>query len=250
MSHFVYIYRDKSGKARYVGYGENSARALSHMTQTHNLKLEELLKSQNLTLEIAGPFDSRETGMAVETALISAVAPDANIARGHAQYRFRPLGVPLEFAKRIAAPPLTLGDLQEVLAKHKSPQFLCVKVTEEEFSDGRRPYDPANPPDDKSIVNRMVKYWPLASKRKMWMENPAQSPAILLAIYGSPGAQFIVAAAAINSNGWPKMVSEDEVPLLKPWNLDVSQLRGRRIEKEAGLKFNLDGVKLFPKLSP
>ena len=84
----------------------------------------------------------------------------------------------------------------------------------------------------------------------MWMSNPAQSPAILLAIYGSPGAQFVVAAAAINRNGWPKMVSDDEVPLIKPWNLDMSELRGRRIEYEAGLKFNLKGVLIFPKLSP
>ncbi len=247
MNHFVYIYRDKSGKARYVGYGENSARALSHRTGTHNDKLQQLLANQDLNLEIAGPFDSRKTGIAVETALISALKPDANsaLAPGPKKYRFRPLGVRDEFVSRIVAPPLSLQDLQKVLAKHKSPQFLCVKITEEEL-DERRPYDPANPPDDKSIVKRMVRYWPLARKRKTWMENPAQSPAILLAIYGSPGAQFIVAAAAIDRNGWAKMYSDDEVPLIKPWNLDMSQLRGRHIAREVGLRFNLDGVKLFP----
>lgn len=244
MSHFVYIYRDKSGKARYVGYGENSARALSHMTQTHNQTLAGLLANQNLTLEIAGPFDSKETGLAIETALISAITPDANIARGHAQHRFRPLGVPPEFAKRIAAPPLSLEDLQKVLAKHKSPYFLCVKITNEEL-DERLPYDPTNPPDNESIVERMVRYWPLARKREAWIENPAQSPTVLLAIYGSPGAQFVIAAAAIDCDAW-KTMPDYEVPLIEPHDLDVAQLRGRRIAREAGLKFNLKGMKIFP----
>ena len=113
MNHFVYIYRDKRGKARYVGYGENSARALSHKTETHNLKLHNLLLTEDLDLEIAGPFDSKTTGIAVETALISALKPDANsaLAPGPKKYRFRPLGVRDEFVSRMVAPPLSLQDL-------------------------------------------------------------------------------------------------------------------------------------------
>ena len=152
MNHFVYIYRDKSGKARYVGYGENSARALSHRTKTHNVELHNLLSTEDLDLEIAGPFDSKEIGVAVETALISALKPDANsvLAPGPKKYRFRPLGVRDEFISRIVAPPLSLRDLQKVLTKHKSSQFLCVKITDKAFEDGERlGYDPANPPNDE-----------------------------------------------------------------------------------------------------
>ena len=247
MGHFVYIYRDKSGKARYVGYGENSARALSHRTKTHNAKLEQLLANQNLSLEIAGPFESKTVGIAAETALISALKPDANsaLAPGPKKYRFRPVGVRDEFVNRILAPPLSLQDLQKVLAKHQSSQFLCVKITDKAFEDGERlGYDPANPPKDEIVVDRIIQYWLLAQKRKPWIEDATRSPTILLAVYGTPGSQFIVAAAAIDRNGWIK-VSDREVPLAKPRNLDVAALRGRRIEREAGLKFNLDGVKLF-----
>lgn len=211
------------------------------------------MANQNLKLEIAGPFDSKVTGVAVETALISALKPDANsvLAPGPKKYRFRPIGVRDEFAKRVTAPPLSLKDLQKVLTKHKSSQFLCVKITDEtfEYVNVERPgYDPTNPPDDKTIVKRIVRYWPLRFKRELWIEDRAQSPAVLLAIYGSPGAQFVIAAAEINRNGWQEMVSGDEVPLIEPWNLDMSQLRGRRIAREAGLKFNLKGFRLFPRL--
>lgn len=107
MSHFVYLYRDHTGKPCYVGYGENSRRALSHMAETHNLELESLLKGNKFKLEIAGPFDNEQTARAVETALISALNPNANIALGEITHRFCPLGVALQWSQRWEMPPLS-----------------------------------------------------------------------------------------------------------------------------------------------
>ena len=113
MSHFVYIYRDASGKACYIGYGQSNAEAFENMAQTHNKRLRELVNSKTLTLEIAGPFDSQATALAVETALLSAIVPGAISARGQTIHRFRPLGVPPQFAQRFA-----LFDLMSTDAFH------------------------------------------------------------------------------------------------------------------------------------
>lgn len=256
LNHFVYLYRDQAGKPRYVGYGENSRRALSHLAQTHNLALETLLQNQNLKLEIAGPFDSRETAMAVEAALISALQPDANIAPGHANHRFRPIGVPLQFAERFAQEPLSRDDLRNRLKIYDSPRFLCVLIQNVDFDDGeggiRRGYDPANPPSDPEIQERVQRWWPLGRKFEAWADNPQQSPAILLAVHGKPGAQFIIASVLTNRQNWhlrvtsPEDGSRLEVPILHTPDLDAGELRGRRIALEAGLKFNQGGLVLFP----
>lgn len=253
MSHFVYLYRDQSGKLRYVGYGENSERALSHMAQTHNLTLEELLKSERFRLEVAGPFGSKDTALAVETALISALKFDdlANISQGSQAHRFRPMGVPLEFASRWDLPALDSAELREISGAHQSQQFLCVKIKNVDFGDGRGTFDPANPPGDEKVLERVRKWWPLRPKSKKWSENSLESPSILLGVHGKPGAQFIIASVFINREGWRHIVASKEVPSrievpILSSNLDAAGLRGRRIAYESGLKFNLDGVVLFP----
>jgi len=256
MSHFVYLYRDQSGKARYVGYGESSQRALSHMARSHNFALESLLRNEKLKLEIAGPFESRESAMAVETALISALQPDANIARGEELHRFRPIGVPMQFAQRFNLPPLTRNDLLKCLKKHQSPSFLCVLIKNVDFEgkDGtvRRGYEPANPPSDPEIMERAVRWWRLRWKLEDWNQNPKQSPAILLAVHGKPGAQFVIASVMTDRENWhvPLATKETEsyfeVPTLPTPNLDAGALRGRRINREAGLKFNQGGLVIFP----
>lgn len=253
MSHFVYLYRDQSGKPRYVGYGENSKRAMSHMSQTHNLTLEELLESERFRLEVAGPFESRDTALAVETALISALKFDdlANVSEGSEAHRFRPMGVPLEFASRWDLPPLNSAELREVLNAQDSPQFLCVLIKNVDFGDGRGTFDPANPPQEKKVLARIQKWWPLRQKAKIWSENPSQSPAILLGVHGKPGAQFIIASVFINCDGWSEIIaspdnaSRFEVPISST-DLDAAELRGRRIVYDAGLKFNQGGLVLFP----
>ena len=256
MSHFVYIYRDQSNKARYVGYGENSQRALSHMTDTHNVALETLLANESLKLEIAGPFANKETALAVETALISALMPDANIARGETTHRFRPIGVPLQYAERIALPPLSREELLNILQGQKSPNFLCVLVQNIDFEreDGtiRRGYEPSNPPSDCEILERVKRWWQLRLKLEIWCENADESPAILLGIHGKPGAQFIIASLFTDRKNWQNAVAKPgnssrfEVPVLETPALDALKLRGRRIASETNLRFNQGGLILFP----
>ncbi len=256
MNHFVYLYRDQTGKARYVGYGENSRRALSHLAQTHNPALETLLQNENLKLEIAGPFDSQETAMAVETALISALKPDANIAPGQHNHRFRPIGVPTQFVERFGLEPLSRNDLLDRLKIYNSPTFLCVLIQNVDFDNGeggiRRGYEPANPPSDDEILERVKRWWQIRRKLEEWEAKPPQSPAILLAVHGKPGAQFIIASVLTDRQNWQLRIASSEnesrfeVPTLPTPNLDAGKLRGRRIDREVGLKFNLGGLVLFP----
>jgi len=76
--HFVYIYRGKGGKARYVGRGRLVKRATVHLHLSHNPKLRAFVQKQRFSLQIAGPYGSKTVESAVETALISALRPDLN----------------------------------------------------------------------------------------------------------------------------------------------------------------------------
>ncbi|PQV64275.1 hypothetical protein B1R32_106121 [Abditibacterium utsteinense] len=256
MSHFVYLYRDQNGKPRYVGYGESSERALSHMSQTHNLALEMLLENENLKLEIAGPFENEYAARAVETSLISALAPDANIALGERNHRFRPIGVPLQFSERYALSPLSREELLGKLEVYDSNIYLCVLIQNVDFYDEqghiRRGYEPANPPTDEEILERVKRWWQLRRKLEEWNEDSTKSPSILLGIHGKPGAQFVIASLLTDRKNWnaasvsPENASRFEVPVLETPNLDAAELRGRRISLDAGLRFNQGGLILFP----
>ena len=256
MSHFVYIYRDASGKACYVGYGQSNEGAFENMAQTHNKRLRELTNSKSLTLEIAGPYDSQETALAVESALLSALLPGANSARGETIHRFRPMGVPPQYAQRFALAPLGRDDLIEILDKNNSPSFLCVHIADIDFvgADGivRRGYDPAHPPSDEEIAERVKGWWLLETRLANWQRHPMQSPAILLGIHGDSDNQFVLASLATDRDNWgiaaraPEDENRYEVPVNLTRGLDVAALRGRRIGRKVGLKFNADGVKMFP----
>lgn len=264
MSHFVYIYRDASGKVCYIGYGQSSEAAFARMADTHNKRLRELVNSKSLTLEIAGPFDSQATALAVESALFSAIMPaivpgaDSSTegARGQTIHRFRPLGVAPQFAERFAMAPLGRDDLIEVLDEANSPSFLCVHVENIYFADDngilRRGYEPSNPPSDEEIAERVQRFWLLETKLADWQRNPIQSPAILLGIHGDIDNQFVFASMATDRENWdagaraPEDDALYEVPVRNDLGLDVAGLRGRRIARKTGLKFNADGVKMFP----
>ncbi len=256
MSHYVYIYRDASGKVCYIGYGQSSEQAFARMAQTHNKRLRELTNSKSLTLEIAGPFDSMETALAVESALISAIVPGAESARGETIHRFRPLGIPPQFAERFAMPPLGRDDLIEILDEANSPSFLCVHIENIDFGDEngilRRGFEPSNPPSDEEIANRVKRFWLLETKLADWRRNPMQSPAILLGIHGDSDNQFVFASIATDRDNWdaatrsPEDETRYEVPVEATRGLDVAALRGRRIARKVGLRFSADGVKMFP----
>ncbi|KQW38433.1 hypothetical protein ASC76_10490 [Rhizobacter sp. Root404] len=102
-------------------------------------------------------------------------------------------------------------------------------------------FDPANPPPDDLIRQRMQGSWQIGKYRTRWIDDPTTSPKLLVAVTGVGGSQIIVAAAAINQAGWPTATKESGnlfvVPLVPDSSLDAAGLRGRPIRGEFGLKF-------------
>jgi hypothetical protein len=240
-SHFVYLYRDKDGSPLYVGYGESPKRAISHINSTHSVQLEKKLVRGGYSLEIAGPFESPEVALAVETALISAMRTTCNIAGGQNRWRFRPLGVPLSRAERPQDEELTFATLKKDASKANLFPILFVRINEEYFdSDGRFGYDPSKPPRDKDILARIDRWWQLARRLDDWITNPTSSPGLLVGIYGPPGAQIVIGSVFIARESWSTAETCEgliHVPTRGPADLDALELRGRRISREVGLRF-------------
>ena len=241
MNFYVYVYRDKNANPCYVGYGKTVSRASEHLSGSHNAELNEFLQGQQFTLEVAGPFQSEEVARTVETALISALSPKFNRNLGQTQWRFRPLGVPLEWAKRLDLPPLTAAELD-------SRPTMLVRIGNQNFEDGRDGYDPAAPLPDSELLERVDKWWQISRYLNGWAVNPEQSPALLLGVIGKPGAQIIIAALETARDDWAGAPCEGalaQVPTNGPANLDAFNLRGRRIDKAAGVKFNSIRSQIF-----
>lgn len=87
--HFLYLYRDSQQRARYVGYGSSPSRAFQLVGRKE--RFGEFVGKGRYTVEICGPFRTRELALAAETALISAARPDLNVSGGSSRWRFRPL---------------------------------------------------------------------------------------------------------------------------------------------------------------
>lgn len=237
---YVYLYRDERDRVRYVGYGRSPERASSHLTgASHSEVLNQFLAAREYRIEIAGPFEEVRSGQMVETALISALKPDLNVDPGQSRWRFRPLGVPLEFAERQVAAELRLGDFLYAQGENPSP-VLFVIVTDFDFKD-RVGYNPASPPSDEQIRVRTDRWWQLQRFLPEWTAIPEVSPGLLVGVFGSPGRQTVIASARIDRAAWAGAellkCGKLRVPLLTPGDLDAFSLRGRRIAREAGLKF-------------
>ena len=254
-NHYVYLYRDLQRKPRYIGYGKTSGRAVKHLSLSHNDNLNAFLESQNFTLEIAGPFEDEQTARSVETALISALQPDCNIDPGQARWRFRPLGVPENFAERLSLPKLEKTDFSKIQRKEKA-SLIFVKISDKNFEDGdsvRVGYNPANPPSDNQILARMDKWWQLGKHTAQWSDDSSKSPFVLIGINGRPGGQFIVGSVFVDREKWQKAKPENglySIPTIKTLNLDALDLRGRRIDKAANIKFGAFTSQIFLILNP
>ncbi len=238
--HFVYLYRDRKGKPRYIGYGSEIARALAHQKDTHSEKLRPFVRKGELILEIAGPFGSRGTGLAVETALISAMKPDCNVSPGKKSCRFRPIGIPEEYADRLSEAPLSISRLRAIVPANKFP-VMFVYIGNQDFSDGRKGYSLAKPPDEKSILSRLEKYWFIGRRLKQWAEDPSTSPGVLVGVSGPPAARIIIASALIERSRWRDSILNNEkqiVPTFPTRDLDAFNLRGRHIAPSMGIRFN------------
>lgn len=238
--YFVYLYLDERERVRYVGYGRETARASSHLAGSHNEGLDRFLAARKYRLEIAGPFDSEETGRAVETALISALKPDLNVDPGQSRWRFRPLGVPLVYADRLSEVELTPRDFLAVQGTNPVP-ILFVIVSTLDFEDGRAGYDPTHPLGDDQLQDRLERWWQIQRFLSLWAEHPSDSPGLLVGINGSPGRQLVIGSARIDRSAWASAEREKggfvRIPLEEPIDLDVFSLRGRRVSRSAGLRF-------------
>ena len=184
--------------------------------------------------------DDAQTGLTVETALIPALRPEFNIDAGESRWRFRPLGVPIEFAERQVEPELLFADILAAQGEDRVP-VLFVIVTDVDFVGDRVGYDPADPPSGEDIRVRVDRWWQLQRFTPEWAADPASSPGLLVGVHGSPGRQTIIASLRIDRRGWSDAETQSggllRVPLIEPQDLDAFSLRGRRISPEAGLRF-------------
>jgi hypothetical protein len=249
--HYVYIYRDARDRIQYVGYSKSTDRPTVHLTGSHNDGFDEFLKARQYRLEIAGPFGDARTARAVETALISALKPECNISPGETRWRFRPLGVPLAFADRQVEPELLFEDILAAQGEYRTP-VLFVIVSGVDLGDDRVGYNPADPPSDQDIRVLVDHWWQLQRFLPGWTADPASSPGLLIGIHGSPGRQSIIASLRINCEGWADAETIAggmlRVPLVDPPDLDAFSLRGRRVSREAGLKFGGVSAQFFVRL--
>jgi hypothetical protein len=243
MPYYVYLYRDDHGRPQYVGYGKRPNRATVHWSKSHNRKLAVFVKKKAFSLEIAGPFVSEPVARVIETTLISALDPGFNGCKGPHTDRFRPIGVPKEYAKRPIEKPIRCIDFLDAQGKKPSP-VLFVHINDEKFDDGRIGYDLAKPPSDIKLLERVKESWQLSGHLGCWREKPSNGPGLLIGIYGSPGSQLVIASIKIDQLKWTETVIEKyglcTVPVensIKP-NLDAFGLRGRRVDPKAGIAFN------------
>jgi hypothetical protein len=233
-NHFVYLYRSLAGVAKYVGYGADVKRAMSHAGASHNHELKQWLEADRFDVTIAGPYSSESEAKKVEAALISAMKPEFNKSPGDGP-TFLPIGVPPELAARPTLQPLTL----EEIGRCTGGALLVYLAGGDFLSDGRPKFDPANP-DNDVVVGDMEAWWDLRSVRDQWLEHPASSPRVLIGVHGKVKHRFIAAATLIDSNRWTdvSLYNADrrrwKVPLLEPVEFDAYELRGRRV---SGIKF-------------
>jgi hypothetical protein len=254
--HYVYVYRSKSGKPLYVGYGASVVRSAAHLGKNaHNQKLTQALGSDGYTVEIAGPFGDELRARAVETALISAYRLEptlCNVNKGHESWRFRALGVPNEFVRRVDQPTLD-RDAWRSLAK-KAEGIIVVNINDCDLGDGRRGDLLANVPANAELAQRVDRYWQLRGHaERTWVSSSQRSPGLLVGVSGRGAMRMVIASMRIDRHSWGAAVSAAHphgllaVPLLlKPDDkLDAYQLRGRRVDVNAGLRFGALRHELF-----
>ena len=232
--HFVYLYRSLAGIPKYVGYGADVKRAISHAGASHNPELKQWLEADRFDVTIAGPYSSESEAKKVEAALISALSPEFNRSPGDGP-TFRPIGVPPGLARRPTLETLTLP----AIGRLTGGALLVYLAGGDFLSDGRPKFDPAHP-DDAVVVGDMEAWWDIGSLRERWLADPSSGPRVLIGVHGKVRHRFIAAAATIDSPRWTdaSLYNDDrrrwKVPLVEPVDLDTNELRGRRV---TGVRF-------------
>ena len=232
--HFVYLYRTLQGDPVYVGYGQAVERALTHSGGSHNADLKRWLAQTKFDLQIAGPYSSEREAKAVEAALISSMNPRFNKSPGDGP-KFAPVGVPSSLWERPRMPELSLRQIGI-----KAGGALLVYLAPGDFlRDGRRKFNAAIP-SNRDAVSNIEKNWDLARLIDYWRKYPRAIPNVIVGIHGRVEHRFIVGALEINreslcddsnqrrADRWPR--PRWKVPLVDRTNLDVEELRGRRVK--------------------
>ena len=105
--------------------------------------------------------------------------------------------------------------------------------------DGRRKFNAAIP-SNRDAVSNIEKNWDLARLIDYWRKYPRAIPNVIVGIHGRVEHRFIVGALEINreslcddsnqrrADRWPR--PRWKVPLVDRTNLDVEELRGRRVK--------------------
>ena len=237
--HFVYVYRDFNKQPFYVGYGASAARAASHVRGTHNEQLKSRIKKGKYSIDIVGPFASKDLGMMVETILISAIPKLlVNEHMGATSWRLRPLGVPESFANRLDKDAISVNQIGQILmGRRRAGSAIFVLVTAKDLKHGPG-YRLDSPPSDEEILARIEKWWRLKTDALQWKDNSKNSPTILIAVTGSPTHRIIVGSVAIDQNGWSASLADSKklgkarvaVPTKPTKSLDAFDLRGRIVK--------------------
>ncbi len=235
--HYVYLYRDpKSGKPIYVGYGKRASRAFSHVGgKSHNKDLNDFLRLGRYQIDVVGPFGDKDDALRAETLLVSALNPLCNIHQGKSVWRFRPLGLPPQFADRRDLPAINEAEIKAL--GRECGGVLCVLLNQKDFSDGRKGYDASRPMANDDLTSRAVAWWQLAARAKDWVSGETRGPSLLLALFGPPAARFVVGAWSIAPwTTWDGKVESGgliSVPIVENKDLDAKKLRGRRLESNS-----------------
>jgi hypothetical protein len=228
--HYVYLYRDSgSARIKYIGYGKEPARAMSHAGASHNTDLRKWLEGASYTLSIAGPYRDETEGLAVEAALISAMQPEFNSSPGTGP-KFRPVGVPPELSDRVLQPPLSESEV----GKRAGGALLVYIKAGQVTGDGRTKPDPTTP-EVEPIASNAEGWWQIGHHLQGWADHPDTSPQALIAVYGeNPRYRFILGSFEIDPDRWSAVKPNSEglwpVPLKDRTDADAHGLRGRRVD--------------------
>lgn len=232
--HFVYLYRTLQGEPVYVGYGHEVERALSHTRGSHNAEFKVWLARNKFDLQIAGPYVNVREAKAVEAALISSLMPRFNRSLGDGP-KFAPVGVPPALWER---PRMTELSLRQI-GRQAGGALLVYLAPGDFLRDGRKKFNAAIP-SDRDAVSNIEKNWDLAALIENWRRYPKSIPNVIVGVHGRVDHRFIVGALEIDkerlcdtcnqqrADRWPR--PRWKVPLVNPAELDVEELRGRRVK--------------------
>lgn len=239
----VYLWVDNKGIIRYVGRG-TGRRALSHGADDPNLELDQAFREADAQLNVVAIDCVSDAAMkAVEGALISALmtypGPHQLTNRRLDQYRFSPLGVPVELAGRRPQPILSPFDVAEM-----SGPALYVRI-----SDGKLPKDIQHErgsvnlldPNPAEIADRLERHWGITKWIPDWIADRDSAPRVLIGLAGTKQRRYIVGAIDLADADWESLTEATHWRVGVPWrglekrnatdaDLDAFELRGRRFD--------------------